>query len=58
MIFCVSANSKTVGLSDQGTFARAVAAEYQVTDHFNVFVSVGYDTDHLFNVRPGFNIQF
>ncbi len=42
----------------KGTFAGAIAAEYQVTKHFNVFVSVGYDTDHLFNVRPGFNIHF
>ena len=40
------------------TFAGAIAMEYQVTDHFNWFVSAGYDTDQLFNIRPGFNIHF
>ena len=24
----------------------------------NVLVSVGYDTDHLFNVRPGIHFEF
>ncbi len=43
---------------EKGTFAGALAMEYQVTDHFNWFVSVGYDTDHLANIRPGFNIHF
>lgn len=43
---------------ESGTFAGAVAMEYQVNDHFNYFVSVGYDTDNLFNIRPGFNIHF
>jgi hypothetical protein len=41
-----------------GTFSAAIATEYQFSNHFNVFVSVGYDTDGLFNVRPGFNIPF
>lgn len=41
-----------------GTFAGAVAFEYQVSPHFNYFVSAGYDSDDLFNIRPGFNIHF
>ena len=36
----------------------AVATEYKFTKIFNAFVSVGYDTDHLFNIRPGFNFEF
>ena len=42
----------------KGTFAGAIATEYKFTEHFNAFVSVGYDTDRVFNVRPGFNIPF
>lgn len=41
-----------------GTFAAAIATEYKFTEHFNAFVSVGYDTDHLVNLRPGFNFEF
>ena len=53
----VFANTKpTVG--EKGTFSGAIATEYKFTKHFNAFVSVGYDTDGLFNVRPGFNIEF
>jgi hypothetical protein len=53
----VFANTKpTVG--EKGTLSGAIATEYKFTEHFNAFVSVGYDTDHLFNVRPGFNIPF
>lgn len=53
----VFANSKPA-VGDVGTFAGAVATEYKFTEHFNAFVSVGYDTDRLFNVRPGFNIEY
>lgn len=42
----------------KGTVAGAVAMEYQSSPHFNWFVSVGYDSDQLFNIRPGFNIHF
>jgi hypothetical protein len=45
-------------LDERGTFSGAVATEFQFTPHFNAFVSVGYDTDHLFNVRPGINFEF
>ena len=50
-------NSKP-SADEKGTFAGAVALEYEVNKHFNFFVSVGYDTDHTFSVRPGFNIPF
>ncbi len=53
----IFANTKpTVG--EKGTFSGAVATEYHFTKHLNAFVSVGYDTDGLFNVRPGFNVEF
>ena len=45
-------------VDEVSTFAGALATEYKFTEHFNMFVSVGYDTDHLFNVRPGFNFVF
>jgi hypothetical protein len=53
----VFANSKP-SPDEKGTFAGAVAVEYQVNKHFNVFVSTGYDTDKTWNIRPGFNIHF
>lgn len=53
----VFANSSPA-TGSKGTFSAAVATEYQFTNHFNTFISVGYDTDGLFNVRPGFNIPF
>ena len=43
---------------EKGAFAGAVALEYEINKHFNFFVSVGYDTDHTFSVRPGFNLPF
>ncbi len=42
----------------RGTFSGAVATEYRFTKHFNAFISIGYDTDRLFNVRPGLNYDF
>ena len=53
----VFANSSPAS-GDRGTFSGAIATEYSFHEHFNAFVSVGYDTNHLFNVRPGFNIPF
>ena len=53
----VFGNSKAT-TGERGTFSGAIATEYEITKHFNVFVSVGYDTDHVFNVRPGFNVHF
>lgn len=35
-----------------------MALEYVISKNFNVFLSVGYDSDHTFSVRPGFNIPF
>ncbi len=53
----IFANSSPAS-GERGTFAGAVATEYHFTEHFNAFVSVGYDSDGLFNVRPGFNIEY
>ncbi|MEA3211038.1 MAG: putative MetA-pathway of phenol degradation [Chthoniobacter sp.] len=53
----VFANSSPA-VGERGTFSGAVATEYKITDHFNAFVSVGYDSDELMNIRPGFNIEF
>ena len=53
----VFGNSRPAHL-DVSTFAGAIATEYKFTEHFEAFVSVGYDTDYLFNVRPGFNIEY
>lgn len=53
----IFANSSPA-LGQRGTFSGALATEFQFTKHFNAFISVGYDSDHLFNVRPGFNLEF
>ena len=53
----VFANSSPA-VGERGTFSGAIATEYKFTSHFNAFVSVGYDSDHLSNVRPGFNFEF
>lgn len=43
---------------ENGTFAGAIAAEYKFTEHFNVFTSLGYDTDDVMTLRSGFNIEW
>jgi hypothetical protein len=43
---------------ERGTLSGAIATEYKFTNHINAFISVGYDTDHLFNFRPGLNFEF
>ncbi len=45
-------------LGQTGTLSGALATEYHFNNHFNAFVSTGYDSGHLFNVRPGFNLEF
>lgn len=50
-------NSKAAA-GEKATFAGAIATEYKFTEHFNTFVSVGYDTDHLMAIRSGFNITY
>jgi Putative MetA-pathway of phenol degradation len=47
-----------VAKGEKGTQAVAAAFEYQQTSNFNYFVSVGYDSDKTYNIRPGFNIHF
>jgi len=43
---------------EKSTFAEAVAFEYKINKNFNVFTSVGYDSNKVRNVRSGFNIEF
>jgi hypothetical protein len=43
---------------EKGTFSGAVAAEYKLSEHYNVFLSVGYDTDKVASLRTGFNIEY
>lgn len=43
---------------DTGTFSEAVAVEYRFNETFEVFTSIGYDTDNMTNIRSGFNIKF
>ena len=45
-------------LGQTGAFSGATATEYHFSDHLAAFVSVGYDTDGMVNVRPGFNFEF
>jgi hypothetical protein len=45
-------------VSEDPTFAGSVALEYRIAKHFNFFMAVGYDSNKLWNVRPGFNIPF
>lgn len=40
------------------TVAGALATQYHFSKTVNAFVSVGYDTDQLLVIRPGFNIEF
>ena len=43
---------------EQGTFAGAIAGEYKFNEHFNVYTSIGYDSDSVTTLRSGFNIEF
>lgn len=43
---------------EKSTFAGAIATEYKLSEKSNVFVSFGYDTDRVANVRFGINIEF
>jgi hypothetical protein len=43
---------------EKGTFAEAMAFEYKFNKNFNIFTSIGYDSDHVKNIRSGFNIEF
>jgi len=45
-------------IGEKGTFAEALAAEYKFNEHFNVFTSIGYDSNNVTAVRSGFNIEF
>jgi len=42
---------------EKETLSFAVATEYRLSDHWNVFVSLGDDTDGLITARTGFNYE-
>ena len=43
---------------ERGTSSVAIAGEYQLTDHTNVFLSVGDDTDNTKIVKSGLNFTW
>lgn len=43
---------------EKSTFAEAIAIEYKFNKTFEIFTSIGYDTDNVANIRSGFNIEF
>jgi hypothetical protein len=43
---------------ERGTVSAALATEYHLNKQSNVFISVGYDSDRLANVRFGFNLEW
>ena len=42
---------------EDSTVAGALATEYRFSKHINAFISVGYNSDKLLAVRPGFNFE-
>ncbi len=57
MLAEIFANSSPVK-GEKGTFAGAIATEYRFTEHISTYLSVGYDTNSVLSIRPGFNIEF
>ncbi|MEO5915253.1 MAG: transporter [Luteolibacter sp.] len=43
---------------ENGTFGGAIAAEYKFNENWNVYTSLGYDTDKVMTLRSGFNFEF
>ncbi|WP_157947748.1 transporter [Abditibacterium utsteinense] len=57
-VFAEAFANSSPALGERGTFPGAVATEYHLKNRFNAFVSTGYDSGHLINIRPGFNLEF
>lgn len=57
-VFAEVFDNSSPAKGESGTFAGAVAAEYEFNKNFNVFTSIGYDTDDVVTVRSGFNLEF
>ena len=51
-------SNSSPAFGEKGTFAGAIAAEYKFNEHFNVYTSLGYDTDSVTTLRSGFNIEW
>ena len=51
-------SNSSPAIGEKGTFAGAIAAEYKFNAHYNVFASLGYDSDHVSAFRSGFNFEF
>lgn len=51
-------SNSSPAFGEKGTFAGAIAAEYKFNEHFNVYTSLGYDTDNVTTLRSGFNIEW
>ncbi len=57
-IFAEIFGNSSPARGQDGTVAGAIATEYHFSKTVNTFVSVGYDTEALLSIRPGFNIEF
>ena len=57
-VFAEIFGNSSASPGERPTFAGAVAAEYHFTETKAAFLSVGYDTDHLANIRPGLTFSF
>lgn len=57
-VFAEMFGNSSPAIGEKGTVAGAVAMEYQLGKHCNVFLSVGYDSDKVVTLRPGFNVFF
>lgn len=57
-VFAEIFGNSSPAVGEKSTFAGALATEYRFTKHFSAYLSVGYDTDQLLAIRPGFNIEF
>ena len=51
-------SNSSPAFGEKGTFAGAIAAEYKVNEHLNMYTSIGYDTDNVTTLRSGFNIEW
>ena len=58
ILFAEIFSNTSPAFGEQGTFAGAIAGEYKFNEHFNVYTSIGYDSDSVTTLRSGFNIEF
>jgi Putative MetA-pathway of phenol degradation len=58
IVFAEIFGNTSPAAGEKGTVSEAIAAEYKFNEHFNVFASLGYDSDKMTTYRTGFNIEF